>query len=273
MLELFKQRLIHRQYPPKFIEKATNLVKYSQRQHYLDESKCSQLITRRKPVFKCLPPPRFSMLKEIILQEYHLVQNFAPRPVFIALRHKTIGQYLIRSKVYHTDEQLIDMLLTIDSQTTDHTRLAMPTLKPFKISTTRCNHSRCVTCSHLNCNSYFQSTANKKAYTIQDSFKCTSNNVVYLITCTKCKKQYVGYTTNQLNQRINRHRSNIINNKDIYISRHFNFSDHNLRNLSVQVIDTAPNIPELKKLEKFWILTLETYVPKGLNVTTGSSLR
>ena len=271
-LELFKQRLIHRQYPPKLIEKTTNLIKYSQRQHYLNESKSSQLIPRRKPVFKCLPPPRFSMLKEIVLQEYHLIQKFAPRPVFIALRHKTIGQHLIRSKVYHTDEQLIDMLLTVDSQTTDHTLLTMPALKSISIATTCCNHFRCVTCGHLNCNNYFQSTANKKVYTIQHSFKCTSRNVIYLITCTKCKKQYVGYTTNQLNQRINRHRSNIINNKDIYISRHFNFFDHNLRNLSVQIIDTASNISEPKKLEKFWILTLETYVPKGLNVTTGLSI-
>ncbi len=47
---------------------------------------------------------------------------------------------------------------------------------------------------------------------------------------------------------------------------HFNFPDHKTSNLSVQVIDTATTLHELKQLEDFWIHNLETYVPKGLCV-------
>ena len=34
---------------------------------------------------------------------------------------------------------------------------------------------------------------------------CKTTNVVYLITCTKCGKQYVGETGNHVNQRMNGH--------------------------------------------------------------------
>ncbi len=41
--------------------------------------------------------------------------------------------------------------------------------------------------------------------------------------------------------------------------------EKSLSNLSVQVIDPAHTLQELKRREQFWILTLQTYVPKGLN--------
>ena len=77
-------------------------------------------------------------------------------------------------------------------------------------------------------------------------------------------------TTQQLNVRLNHHRSNIFNHVKTYISNHFNFPDHNITHLSIQLIDTVhsdQNIhQELKRLEKFWINTLKTLQPLGLNV-------
>ena len=35
---------------------------------------------------------------------------------------------------------------------------------------------------------------------------CKTTNIVYLITCTKCGKQYVGETGDHVNQRMNDHR-------------------------------------------------------------------
>ena len=40
------------------------------------------------------------------------------------------------------------------------------------------------------------------------STSCKTTNVVYLITCTKCGKQYIGKTPDYLNQRMNGHRDN-----------------------------------------------------------------
>ena len=107
-------------------------------------------------------------------------------------------------------------------------------------------------------------------YNIRHQFTCTSTNIIYLITCNKCKKQYVGHTTNQLNTRINHHRSNILNKKSIYISQHFNRPDHSISNLKVQPIDKGDTLQELLKLETFWIKTLRTRVPNGLNISPGT---
>ncbi len=75
------------------------------------------------------------------------------------------------------------------------------------------------------------STSTGRQYTIRNSFTCNSNNIIYLITCTKCKKQYGGYTQTTLKDTINQHRTNIT----IYAY----FSDHKTLNLSVQAIDIA----------------------------------
>ena len=68
------------------------------------------------------------------------------------------------------------------------------------------------------------------------------------------------------------HRSNIFNKKPIYIARHFNLPDHSIRDLKVQPIDQATdNNPtrDLCRLEAFWIKTLGTLTPHGLNVSPG----
>ena len=276
ILEQFKHRLYNRLYPPALVNKTVQLIKYTDRQNYLKEPVPSY-IPRLKPIFKCLPPPQFVSLKAIVLQHYHLIQKFAPRPRFIPLRHKTLSQEVVRAKLYPTDEQFIDILLAtsghiVSPRNPNSTSFnLMPKLYSFQISTKPCKRANCTTCRHLNCEKHFRSSINKRTHPIRHSFSCTSSNVIYLITCLKCKKQYVGRTTNQLKERINRHHSSITNDQTRYVSIHFNFSDHRLDHLSVQAIDTAPTIAEQKRLERFWILTLETYVPKGLNVTIGSS--
>ena len=151
----------------------------------------------------------------------------------------------------------------------------LPTLKYTNVQTRQCKHPRCVTCKHLNCSTFFKSTKTTKSYPLRHSFTCTSKNVIYLITCTKCKKQYVGLATQKLNTRINHHRTSIFTKKQTYISNHFNFLDHSISNLSVQLIDKPEDGPntyeELTKLERFWIQTLKTVQPFGLNASLGQS--
>ena len=269
---LFKQRLARRHYPANLVDKTIHLVKYSNRPIYLKETVIPSQ-TRPKPIFKCLPRPQFSYLKTLILQHYQLIEQYAPRPRFISLRYRTLGQELIRSKLSPTDQQFIDIVLTIGHNTTNMRHVSdgkMPVLHDSQHITQKCKNTRCATCPHLNCDNIFRSSVTGKTYPVRHSFSCSSSKLVYLITCSRCKKQYVGYTTNELRYRICRHRSNIINNRTIYVCIHFNFPDHSLKNLTVQPIDTATNERELKEKERFWIHTLQTYVPKGLNVSMGS---
>ena len=124
---------------------------------------------------------------------------------------------------------------------------------------------RCVTCHLLNCSRYLTSTRTGITYNIRHNFTCASRNLIYLIMCTKIKKQYVGLTTKQLNIRINHHRTNIVNHKQIYLGVHFNFSDHSIDNLSIQAINRVfhhcPN--PLQELQKH-PLTSPLHQPKGM---------
>ena len=199
-----------------------------------------------------------------------------PAPRFIPLKYRTLRNELVRTKFIPTDEQLIDIYTSMYSHSpTEHTTAGhLPQLCAQYARTTRCNHPRCATCKHLNCSRYFTSKRTG-TFTIRHSFSCNSSNLIYLITCTKCQKQYVGLTTRQLNVRINHHRTNIINKKPIYMCVHFNFPDHSLNNLSVQAIDKPPDncqnkIQELQRLERYWIATLKTKQPLGLNVSAGA---
>ena len=130
----------------------------------------------------------------------------------------------------------------------------------------KCKHPRCTTCQHLLCSRFFSSSKTGKSHTIRHSFSSKSRCVIYLITCEKCKKQYVGLTTQELHVRVNHHRSNILSKVRTYIANHFNFPDHSLDNLKLQCIDSANTMKELMDLEHFWISTLKTKLPFGLNI-------
>ena len=96
---------------------------------------------------------------------------------------------------------------------------------------------------------------------------CESNNVVYCISCKKCKVQYIGKTERELKLRISEHRGTINNKKlDKSVGDHFNLVGHRLSDLSFSVLEKVfKNCPEyLRKREELWIQRFHTKY-KGLN--------
>ena len=57
---------------------------------------------------------------------------------------------------------------------------------------------------------------------------CKSANVIYLITCTQCGKQYVGETKRALNERMNGHRSDWTKRRfqRSPVAEHFHLQNH-----------------------------------------------
>ena len=190
------------------------------------------------PLFKCIPPPQCKLLK-LVLRDYHSLQNTIPAPRFISTKPNTLGKELIRARISPTEDQLLDIYMLLDNQVTStHTTAGLlPALKTQPVRTQKCKHPRCVTCTHLNCSNFLRCTRTGITYTLRHNFSCTSRNLIYVITCTNCQKQYVGLTTQQL-------------------SKHFNLPDHSIKNLSVQAIDCVQEthkypLQELRTLEKY----------------------
>ena len=158
-----------------------------------------------------------------------------PSPPRLAFRNaKTFKDNLVRSKLKTTYE---------------------------KPGVTICGRKNCEICYILHQGDTFESSNTGKQYKINFSFNCNSRNVIYLLTCKICEKQYVGSTVTTFRSRFNQYKSNT----DWKGQRGFiqePLIEHFFS--KVHIIDYCdPNNPERR--EDFWIDHLDTIYSRGLN--------
>jgi len=164
---------------------------------------------------------------------------------------KNLRQHLVRSKI-NTDTNLENNHSTQN------------------LGYTQCNSIRCKTCRiHATSSKSFTSSHNQSRHQITHTLTCTTTNIIYLITCNRCNKQYVGETGRSLAQRLTDHRSNIKNHKPTPIALHFNSSHHNLHDLKAiaiaKIADNDRATAIRKRHEQNWQHRLGTKDPWGLN--------
>ena len=138
----------------------------------------------------------------------------------------------------------------------------------------KCDKSRCDLCKNYlaECKD-FGSFITGKSYAIRPKLTCDSKNVIYLISCKKCRLQYIGSTTTEFKVRFRNHKSSMITNKKTCeVAVHFNNTPHSLQEFSFQCIDqithTNPQVGIDKLLitkEAYWSAQLFTLSPHGLN--------
>ena len=102
---------------------------------------------------------------------------------------------------------------------------------------------------------------------------CTTRNLVYLITCTKCAQQYVGETKREFKYRMAEHMRDTGLKRDTPVATHYNEIGNSFENMLFQIIQIIPTDPEDEKstprrrsCEKYWIYQLHMLKPLGLNV-------
>ena len=125
----------------------------------------------------------------------------------------------------------------------------------------------CLTCPYVEPNKTIKGTATNFKQDIQGSVDCQTQNVVYLITCNKCKQQYVGQTERTLSLRFSEHRGYVNTKKiDKATGQHFNKAGYNLSNMRVSIIEKVhsknPHMREIR--ESKYINKLNTF-HKGMN--------
>ena len=110
-------------------------------------------------------------------------------------------------------------------------------------------------------------------YPIKQNIRCNSQNVVYLVTCIKCSRQYIGSTSTELKVRFRNHKSTMINNKrTCEVATHFNKTPHDLSDFKFIGIEQIVNDSDSNTIEKrlltreaYWSAQLCTLKPYGLN--------
>ena len=132
---------------------------------------------------------------------------------------------------------------------------------------TKCNRRGYTTCKFSKPCKFFESMQNKQRFEIIKPTNCCSTNIIYLITCTKCKKQYVGETGRKLKNRVTDHLGDIRRNENTAVGQHFNLTGHSVNDFSVCAIDKLYKSTQYRKnKELWWISKLDTVELLGLNI-------
>ena len=159
MTDLLEKRLLKREYPRKLIKKTIKSVSFNCRHHLLHSNKKRPPPKVKPPMFKCLPPPNFSMLKKIILQHYKCLQ--LPSPRFLGLKHRTLSKDLVRAQIVTDEKKKLDIHITFDETHSHSTAGCLPPIISKYLTIKRCKHPTCCTCPHL-CSKLFSSTRTNK---------------------------------------------------------------------------------------------------------------
>ncbi|CAJ0929680.1 unnamed protein product [Ranitomeya imitator] len=224
------------------------------------------------------PPPRHSTRDQG--KRIPFVHSYHP---FSFILHKAIRRHWHLLSTAHPDipefrspflpcfrrpPNLRDGLVKADIGSADQRRQLF--LSRPRNGTFPCLH--CAQCHNVLKGNTFQHPRSGKTFRINQFFTCESSYVVYLIKCP-CGLLYVGETTQSVRDRISKHKSTIrCQNLLLPIPHHFHSAGLSISQLRYQVIDRAPpprrggdRVALLHRKEAFWIHTLETLAPKGLN--------
>ena len=164
-------------------------------------------------------------------------------------------------------------------------------LSTSSVRFSKCNFARCQLRDHFLLTDEIKSSSTMRIYkavlpTGTEKLTCHSSNLVYLLTCSNCGLQYVGETAQQLNARFNGHRVGMKNPKKYgtckILSNHFNKGVCKGSHYNVQIIEKLegtgrteeeavdPKVTSSRrKREDFWMRTLRTVHPYGLNDRVG----
>lgn len=128
----------------------------------------------------------------------------------------------------------------------------------------KCGRCR-VLCPKINETKKFKSTATQKSYTIKQHVNCTSDFVIYLGTCLKCKGQYIGKSQTILKVRHSNHKQEI--KKRIGgLGHHYGGQEGcGYENLTITIIEQVAHKTSeyLAEREVYWQHQLRCYVENG----------
>ena len=111
---------------------------------------------------------------------------------------------------------------------------------------------------------------NKRSITITDRFTCTSANVIYCITCTLCKRLYIGKTWRRLGDWFREHLHDVEkDNKNASkpFARHFNFPNYSKQHMAVCDLFLRQGSTEsCNTLEQKFIFLIGTLNPHSVSL-------
>ena len=140
------------------------------------------------------------LLKHCHLEKSPLLSRLFPNRHTVAFRtHKSIRKQLTRARL--EDSKIV---YKIDRDLTLLCEPLPPLSAPPLIK--KCSNN-CLTCRTLDTKPYIKSTSKGTYHNLKitNTISSKTRNVIYVITCTRCRVQYTGMTTQPLHNRFSKH--------------------------------------------------------------------
>jgi len=180
------------------------------------------------------------------IKQLNCAQN--KRLIIAFKKHRNLGDILTSSRFTDTEVTRTDNI---------------------KVGISRCTNTKCKACNYITESKQFCSSHNGRNFQLSTNFNCNSSNIIYLVTCRKCLRQYVGETGRALKNRITDHLSAIRLKKDTPIGLHFNQQGHSISDFSVVPIEQLKQNTDAQYLRRMkeanWQRLLQTIYPLGIN--------
>ena len=137
---------------------------------------------------------------------------------------------------------------------------------PLDTGCKKCGRCK-VSCPVLEEGKTFTSTNTEKKYHIRQNLTCDSDWLIYLVTCKRCKGQYVGKSKTIFKKRHSNHKCEI-KNKIGGLGHHYGgTSPCEYKDVSIKLIEQVEvkTLEFLAERELFWQHQIRAYVQNGSN--------
>ena len=197
--------------------------------------------------------PKLKPINKVILKYLDLLyidnevkRVFTPKSMISFRSERKLSSYFVRAKLPPTERT---------------------------VGSCKCGGKPCEVCININETSTFISTVTGETYTINHKSDCNERCLSYLLTCNKCKMQYVGQTIDQFWSRWNDYKSDLRKHDQgatcmqQHLFNHFWTSGHCgfLEDVSLTFIYKT-DLSHPFKTEDYWRCALKTMAPFELNI-------
>ncbi|CAN7997262.1 unnamed protein product, partial [Ixodes hexagonus] len=176
-----------------------------------------------------------------ILEQSERLKRIIPMPRVVYRRARNIGDIVTSSKI----------------------------TRPVHHGCRPCNKLRCLVCKHMTTTKTAHSTGSQFSYSINGNFDCDSSNVVYLLQCTACDKQYIGQTATPFRIRFNNHKAHVASLPSLPLSRHMTIPGHSNEGLSVTILQSGFRSHYEREIRESYLILKFNTVSTGINESTG----
>ena len=247
-----RDHYVKRGYPTQHVNAARKMALNTTRKDLLDPGRKKTQKNENIVPLVLTHHPSNAQIHKIIMDNWGILKfsdkckaALPDKPLFTSRRGRNLRDMLIKAKI-HNDNA-------------NDTKLQV------------CKKPDCTICPQVKSEEVISSISLNKFIT-PTKVTCKTHNVVYLLTCSVCQKQYVGETKRQFLVRYKEHSKDLEYNREKPIVRHvLEHGEHNTR-LIPQILEVIKRNPDLESTTTFrrtreahWIYALRSMAPEGLN--------